>query len=68
VLAPGGILFLHDARGYKDQVSSLFPGGVLLEGRGGFKNALRPEQIAVNVVPEEAYLWQAPVENGEQDG
>jgi predicted O-methyltransferase YrrM len=60
VLAPGGLLFLHDARQYREAALRRFPGGTFLDGRGGFKNALRPDQAPRDFVPEEAYLWEAP--------
>ena len=60
IIRPGGLLFLHDAKAYRDIVQELFPGGSFLDGRGGFKNDLRPDQVPVAVVPNEAYLWRAP--------
>ncbi len=63
VLRPGGMLFLHDAATYRKVAETLFPGGRFLEGRGGFKNALRPDQAARSLVPDEAYLWRMPPES-----
>ncbi|WP_447972118.1 class I SAM-dependent methyltransferase [Nitrospira sp. Kam-Ns4a] len=60
LIAPGGLLFLHDARPYRAAALRCFPGGTFLDGHGGFKNALRPDQAARDFVPEEAYLWEAP--------
>lgn len=60
IIRPGGLLFLHDAKTHRDIARELFPGGSFLDGRGGFKNVLRPDQLAKDFVPQEAYLWRAP--------
>jgi hypothetical protein len=61
LIGPGGTLFIHDAKTYRDIAQDLFPGGDFLNGQGGFKNALRQDQPAKGFVPQEAYLWRAPL-------
>lgn len=61
IIRPGGLLFIHDAMTYRDLAPELFPDGRFLEGHGGFKNDLRPDQVAKDFVPQEAYLWRAPL-------
>lgn len=59
IIKPGGLLFIHDAKTYRDIAQELFPGGTFLDGRGGFKNALRPDKAAREFVVQEAYFWRA---------
>lgn len=61
LIGPGGLLFVHDAKTYREPLSRLFPGGDFLDGRGGCKNDLRRDQIAKEFVEQEAYLWRAPL-------
>lgn len=67
ILAPEGILFVHDAAGYQEHLKDVFPDGTFLEGRGGLKNPLRPDQRAVPCVPHEAYVWPGCQDQGIPD-
>lgn len=60
ILAPGGLLFVHDARSFREVLTARFPGGRFLDGEGGFTNAFRPERAPIPHVPQEAYFWTAP--------
>jgi hypothetical protein len=64
----GGLLFVHDAKTYRDALSHWFPGGEFLDGQGGFKNDLRPDQVAKEFVEQEAYLWRAPLSAADGGG
>lgn len=64
LIRPGGTVFVHDAKSYRDLAPKLFPGGAFLDGQGGFKNDLRQDQAAKDFVPQEAYLWRAPADQG----
>lgn len=54
----GGTLIIHDAykKIYAEGIS-LFPDGSYIDGRGGYKNPLNPEQHPEIFVPKEAYIW-----------
>jgi hypothetical protein len=54
----GGTLILHDAyqKIYNEGIS-LFPAGRYIDGRGGFKNPLNPEQHPDMFRSQEAYIW-----------
>lgn len=58
MIKKGGTLILHDAyqKIYDDGIS-LFPDGRYIDGRGGFKNPINPEQHPDMFRSKEAYIW-----------
>ncbi len=54
----GGTLILHDAykKNYAEGIS-LFPGGKYIDGIGGFKNPINPEQKPSLFLSKEAFIW-----------